>query len=155
MQNHDKIVLVTIQSLTDRGVWVTLSFSLCEEEYVAGEHYVHFADGFRCDIVPRDEDAAQAFQEDEAELRAQAAEEGEQFVCSWVGWIVEGVHKGFLLQRKSDRGVVLRRLEGCLGKDGHVVGIIWAATLGVTLLLEGDASVIKTPGWIATECCVS
>ncbi len=38
--------------------------------------------------------------------------------------------------------------------DGDVEGIIWAATLGVVLLLGGEASQVETPGWRTTKCSI-
>ncbi|GIW80331.1 MAG: hypothetical protein KatS3mg105_2138 [Gemmatales bacterium] len=112
-------------------------------------YYVDYSDDFRCNIMPLNDEAAKAFDEDKSvgknhsgggrgRIRPAAAEVGQ-------GVVVEGAHKGFMLQQTPDRGVILHKLEGCLGLDGDVAGIILAATLGVVLLLGGEASQVETP----------
>jgi len=155
MKNHKKIVSVTVQRVGDSRVWVALSLSLRQEEYVPGEYYIDYSEDFRCNITPLNDEAARAFEEQAAEDAAEARVEGKEYVCSWGGCIVQGAHHGFRLQQTPDRRVVVSRLEGCLGVNGDVEGIIWAATLGVVLLLGGDGSQVETPGWKATECVIN
>lgn len=146
MQNQKKVVSITVQRVGDSRVWVTILLSLLQEEYISGQCHVDYSDDFRCNVTALDEEAARAFEEDEAELAAQAAAEGEEYACSWGDYIVQGVRHGFRMQNAPDRRVIVTRLEGCLGVDGDVEGIIWAATLGVSLLLNSDVQV-ETPGW--------
>jgi hypothetical protein len=151
MQNCKKAVSVTIQRVADSRVWVVVSFSLCQKEYVPGEYYLAYSDDFRCAITPLDEEAGRAFEEQAAEDAAEALAEGEEYLCGWGGYIAQGTRQGFRLRKATDRGVIVSRLEGCLGLDGDVEGIIWAATLGVVLLLGGDGSQVETPGWKTTK----
>lgn len=155
MQEQKKVVSITVQRVCDSRVWVAISLSLRSEEYFPGEYYVDYSDDFCCNIMPLNDEAAKAFEEDETWQKTIAAEEGEEYTCDWggwTGWVVEGAHKGFMLQQTPDRAVILHKLEGCLGLDGDVEGIIWAAALGVVLLLGGDGSQIETPGWRTTQC---
>src|SRR5207237_758989 len=85
-------------------------------------------------------------------VSAKAAAEGAEYRCTWGSAVMEGAHHGFRLQKTPDRGVVISRLEGCLGMDGDVAGIIWAAMMGVVLLLGGDGSQVEMPGWRTTKC---
>jgi len=152
MQGHKKVVSVTVQRVGDSRVWVGISLSLRPTEYVPGEYYVDYSDDFRCNITALNDEAAKAFEEQATEDAAEAAAEGAEYVCSWGGYITQGTRHGFRLQQTPDRGVLVSRLEGCLGLDGDVEGIIWAAALGVVLLLGGDGSRVETPGWRTTQC---
>lgn len=149
-----KTASVTIQRASDDRVWVGLAFSLRLADYREGEHYVAYSDGFRCHITPLDEEAARAFEEDDAELAAEASAAGDPYLCAWGAYVMEGAHHGFRKMGTTDRGVVLHKLEGCLGLDGDVAGIISAATLGVVLLLGGEASQVETSGWRPTKCSI-
>jgi hypothetical protein len=146
-----KIVSVMMQRVADSRVWVAVSFSLCQKVYVPGERYLAYSDDFHCAVTPLDEEAARAFREDHAEMAAEAAEEDQEFVCGWGGWVMEGTHQGFRLRKMPDRGIIVSRLEGCLGADGDVEGLIWAGVLGVVLLLGGEGSEVETPGWKTTR----
>jgi len=152
MQGDKKVVSVAVQRVGDYRVWVGISLSLRTMQYDPVEYYVDYSDDFRCNITPLNDEAAKAFEEEVAEDAAEAAAEGAEYVCSWGGYIAQGTRQGFRLQQTPDRAVVVSRLEGCLGLDGDVEGIIWAAALGVVLLLGGDGSQVETPGWRSTQC---
>lgn len=155
MQNQQRIVSVTMQRSDNTQIWAMVSLSLRPTVYMESEHYIDCCATFRCNIMPLNNEAAKAFEEAEAWDKASATEEGEEYPCGWggwSGWVMEGVHKGFMLEQTPDRGVCVSRLEGCLGMDGDVEGIIWAAALGVVALLGGDGSRVETPGWRRTQC---
>ena len=155
MQSHKKGVSVAVQRVGSSQVWAAVSLSLRQEEYDPAEYYIDYSEDFRCNISPLNDEAARAFEEQAKEDAAEARAEGKEHVCSWGGYIAQGTRHGFRLQQTPDRRVVVSRLEGCLGANGDVEGIIWAATLGVVLLLGGDGSQVETPGWKATECIIS
>jgi hypothetical protein len=154
MQSHKKVVSVAVQRVADSRVWVAVSLSLRQEEYEPGEYYIDYSDDFRCNIRPLNDEAAKAFEEQTAEDAAEATAAGEEYVCSWGGYIAQGTRHGFRLQKAPDRRVIVSSLEGCLGLDGDVEGIIWAGTLGVVLLLGGDGSQVETPGWRMMKCSI-
>ena len=146
-----KTVSVSLQRLEDTRIWVAVAFSF-RLGYHPNSRFIEYASDFHCDMKPLNEDAAREFDEQAIEDATEDASEGEEYVCSWGGYIAQGVNHGFKDLGKPKKGVLVTRLDGCLGLDGDVEGIIFAARLGVLLLLSDGETKIETPGWKPKNC---